>query len=455
MLISWLATQLEENKPKGAIASLDGVRAVACLMVIAFHIDLITYNAHLWTMSGQPLTSAILLAGDAGVTLFFVLSGFLLFLPYAKALLFEQSWPGARLFYLRRALRVMPGYYFSLVLLVLLSQPQYLQPQHWNDTLLFVLFQMDASRSTFRQINGPYWSLAIEFQFYLLLPLIALGMYAVTRLLTRWMSAEKRFWVVAACLLGVIGWGLLSRSLGEYLMEHPQTTFLVPRGTLNVILFFTYGTIGKYLEDFAVGMLASLIYVFVTGPSRAINAPRMRRLSPWLWGCGILLLLFMTMQDYSLSYDYFWPGVPGFVQLPDWTREIGFSLGFGCCILAVLFDGAALRRFFEWTPLRWIGLISYSLYIWHLPLLLVFINNVGPSLSGLPPFLIYSLYWVWVAVIIIPFSCALYLLIEKPGMRLSNRLRSRLTEKRKPTPTPANPLPTASDRLEEAPTLTR
>ncbi len=453
MLTSWLATQLEENKPKGAIAALDGVRAVACLMVIAFHIDLITHNAHLWTMSGQPLTSAILLAGDAGVTLFFVLSGFLLFLPYAKALLFEQSWPGARLFYLRRALRVMPGYYFSLVLLVLLSQPQYLQPQHWNDTLLFLLFQMDASRSTFRQINGPYWSLAIEFQFYLLLPLIALGMYVVMRLMTRWIRSEKRAWVVAACLLGVIGWGLLSRFLGEYLMEHPKTTFLVPRSALNVILFFTYGTIGKYLEDFAVGMLASLIYVLVTGPARAIYAPRMRRLSPWLWGCGILLLLLMTMQDYSLSYDYLWPGVPGFVQFPDWTREVGFSLGFGCCILAVLFDGAALRRCFEWTPLRWIGLISYSLYIWHLPLLLVFINNVGPSLSGLPPFLVYSLYWVWVAVVIIPFSCALYLLIEKPGMQLSNRLRSRLTEKRAPPSTSRQQ--SASDRLEEAATLTR
>ncbi len=100
----------EETRPKETIPALDGVRAIACLMVIGYHISLMARDTHLWTENSDTLITALLLAGNAGVTLFFVLSGFLLFLPYANALLFAQPWPSARGFYLRRALRNIPGY---------------------------------------------------------------------------------------------------------------------------------------------------------------------------------------------------------------------------------------------------------------------------------------------------------------------------------------------------------
>src|SRR6185312_4510269 len=189
----------------------------------------------LWSLTDNPLLTSVLLAGGAGVTLFFVLSGLLLFLPYAKALLSEQPWPGTRLFYLRRALRIIPGYYFSLAVIVLLAQPQYLEPQHWKEFILFPLFLMDSTRATFQQLNGPFWTLAVEWQFYLLLPWIALGIYLVVRRI----RSEKRLWAVVGCLLAMIGWGLFSRALGSYLMANPTVTFLVPRGVLNVVLFFT------------------------------------------------------------------------------------------------------------------------------------------------------------------------------------------------------------------------
>jgi peptidoglycan/LPS O-acetylase OafA/YrhL len=420
---SWLAMLLEKHSPKGTIAALDGVRAIACLTVMGYHISLMTRDMHLWQVGWNPFLSAILLAGGAGVTLFFVLSGFLLFLPYVKALLFEQSWPSARQFYMRRALRIIPGYYFSLVLIVLLAQPDYLEPQHWGDLLLFVFFLMDATQSTFRQLNGPYWTLAIEWQFYLLLPLIALGIGCVARRV----RPEWRLWAVIGCLLGMAGWGVFTRAWGDYFTANPTATFLIPRGMLNAILFITYGTSGKYLEDFAVGMLVGLLYLVLRSPAvRAAYAHWMRKSSPWLWSSGILLLLYMAMQHYSHDYYYVWPVLPALFQLPNWLAELGFSLGFGCCILAVLFGSARLKWLFEWAPLRWIGVISYSLYIWHLLLLSSFMHNIGPSLNILPAFLAYSLYWVWAALIVVPFSCAGYLLIERPGMRLSERLRNRM-----------------------------
>src|SRR5579885_1797110 len=296
-LTSWLAKQLEETRPKGAIASLDGVRAIACLIVIAYHISLMARDTRLWTVNGHPITTAVVLSGGAGVTLFFVLSGFLLFLPYAKALLFEQPWQGARLFYLRRVLRIIPGYYFSLVLLVMFSQSQYLQPQRWGQLLLFPLFLMDSSQKTFQQLNGPYWTLAIEWQYYLLLPLIALGI----RCVARWIRPEKRFWAIAACLLGVIGWGLFTRSWGDYLIAHPTATVLVPRSILNPLLFVVYGTHGKYLEDFAVGMLAGLVYTTARDPARAGSTGWLYRLSPWLWGTGIPACIIILDKENAAS----------------------------------------------------------------------------------------------------------------------------------------------------------
>ncbi|HET9918626.1 MAG TPA: acyltransferase, partial [Ktedonobacteraceae bacterium] len=175
-----LANLLEDNKPKNSIAVLDGVRAFAIIFVIVYHVNRMTGD-QLWDKTAFPLASSLSTAGSSGVLLFFVLSGFLLFMPFAKALLFDSDWPSARVFYLRRVLRIIPGYYLSLFLIMLLFQPQYLQPDHTNQFLLFVTFFMDSSRLTFRQLNGPYWTLGIEWWFYMLLPLLTLGMYAVVR----------------------------------------------------------------------------------------------------------------------------------------------------------------------------------------------------------------------------------------------------------------------------------
>src|SRR5690348_16875167 len=92
----WITHLLEINKQKNTIAVLDGVRAIACLSVITFHVS---GDAHIWEMPGLGrLAVAIAMAGDSGVTLFFVLSGFLLFLPYAKSLLSGGEWPAMRQF---------------------------------------------------------------------------------------------------------------------------------------------------------------------------------------------------------------------------------------------------------------------------------------------------------------------------------------------------------------------
>jgi peptidoglycan/LPS O-acetylase OafA/YrhL len=427
--------QLQKDDQKHNIAVLDGVRAIACLSVVAFHINLIAMSYHLWQPypASNFLVSAIAMQGGSGVTLFFVLSGFLLFMPYAKALLFAgEQWPSIKRFYVRRIFRIWPGYYVALILLVVLSQPQYLTPAHLPELGLFTIFLMDSTKQTFQQLNGPFWTLAIEWQYYMLLPFIALGFHK----LVGSGSIQQRWWRLMACLGALAAWGVLSRWWGFYfVIEHPNATFLVPRPVLNVILFIFYGYDGKFLEDFAVGMLVSSCFVLVQRrtPENTLSwfGDMFKRYSYWIFGAGLAVLIFMTLWNGNERYHAIAFFEPLFESY-NWLSEFGLSVGYGLCILALLFGTSQLRLPFEWAPLRGIGLISYSMYMWHLPLLGRVAAYVQFIQAALPPWLTYLLYWVvGVLLVVIPFSYALYKWIERPGIRLGNKLLQKRQEKKK------------------------
>ena len=318
-----------------------------------------------------------------------------------------------------------------MILLVLFSQRQYLQMDHWGQLGLFFAFLMDSFPATYQKLNGPFWTLAVEWQYYLLLPLIVLLM----RLLIWRVSPSKRLPATIVCLLFMITWSLFWRSEGLFFMSHPSETLLVPRTVLNGILLFIYGVSGKYLEDFAVGMLLSLLYIYAQHPTTSPKVQQvLRRLSPWLWGAGILLLVSLAMWNYNIRRRHSWPFLDGFLPYFGTYVEILFACGFGLCMLAILYDSHRLSRFFGWTPLRRVGLISYSMYMWHLPLLIVLMVYGQSILSNVPHIVAYSLYWVWVMLFIIPFCTLFYLFVEKPGIKLGERFQRKqvIVEQAKP-----------------------
>jgi peptidoglycan/LPS O-acetylase OafA/YrhL len=423
----WIARMLEDRQLDGKqnmIAVLDGVRAVAFLMVMVFHINRITGDS-LWNRMANQIASSVSTAGGTGVTLFFVLSGFLLFMPFAKSLLFNNPWPLARVFYMRRFLRIIPAYYVCLFVIILTTHPEYLQWDQLKYLFLFLTFFMDSSRITFRAINGPFWTLATEWQFYMLLPLIALALlWLVKDVPQRYRIQTVTLWLGALIVLG-----LSVRLFGLYFLENPTKTVLVPRSVLNVILFFSFGITGKYTEDFAVGMFISLCYIYAQHPSTNRKfAETWQRYSLWLWGIGILICLFDAMWHFNHEM-HGWPFLNGLLPAYDWINEMMLAFGFGACIAAILYGPSLLKRPFEWAPLRWIGLISYSLYMWHLPLLVLFGTRILPLLHISNKFVVYGTYWIWGIFVVFPFAFLSFMLVEKPWMKLGDRWRAVIEKK--------------------------
>jgi peptidoglycan/LPS O-acetylase OafA/YrhL len=406
------------------IPVLDGVRAFACLSVIAYHIFRFTLISGVWSPNSiGNLTSSLVLAGYTGVTLFFILSGFLLFMPYIRSLLFDDPWPSMRRFYLRRVFRILPGYYVSLVILILLTQRQYLQPAYWKQLALFLTLLMDSNAHTYQAINGPYWTLAVEWQFYMILPFFAL--------LLRWIVQKGTFrwrlYKLWGCVAALAVWGLATRYWGRSWQINPHQPALLPPVVHNVAMFFLYGQSGKFMEDFAVGMFVSTLYVIwkVLPEHRFV---RWLLGHSWLvWGIGVCWLFLASVWPAFPNHAFLSP----FIGAHNWLCEISFAIGYGICMTAILFGQSELQRMWAWLPLRRIGALSYGMYIWHLPLILLFMAYVLPWIQNDWHTIVFSSYWVWVILIVIPFSYLFYRFIELPWMEIGRRVtrtRSPLRE---------------------------
>ncbi|GHO47117.1 acyltransferase [Ktedonospora formicarum] len=449
---------LDDGKQKSSIKVLDGVRAVACLSILIFHVNVAAQDHQFWLP--LPVLSswygAVALSGQSGVILFFLLSGFLLFLPYAKALLFESTWPSFWQFYVRRVFRIVPAYYVALFLMICFFHPEYLQVDKLHDLWLFLTFRMDAPE-TFQQLNGPFWTLAVEFQFYLLLPLFAW----IFALFVRRGKVGWRMTKLMLCLVAMMTWGVISLYCLYVWLPKGTLTPFYPPSVQAVVNPYLFGGGGKFLEVFAMGMLICMLYTYLRySPQDSHWNQHIRRFSVPLFLFGLAISSFMVLWHF-----YAWDQGHTFhlfdayrnLALHSWNEWEGlcYAIGFGLCLLALLYAPIWLKRPFEWSPLRWIGLISFSLYMWHDPLIALFVSVVIVPLHHQisNPVILNSLVWVWVCLVIIPFSCLLYLFIEKPGMRLGEKIRQKLAKQpmHQPLLIPVPPL-SANTRPHEKPT---
>lgn len=376
------------------IRALDGLRAIAALTIVLYHICLVSQFK--LTQIGSETQVYWTFLGT-GVRLFFVLSGFLLFLPYARAMLRDKPLPSALSFYKRRALRILPAYYVCFAILAVLPTSIHTTYLDWKDVGTHLLFIHDTFPFYNRDLNGPFWTLAVEFQFYLLLPLIALVMARVV-------GKSKSYIRLIGCIVALIVAELIVRKIdGVFMGNIPMYSTSTPLslGIERVFVQVTYGMQGKFFEVFGVGMLCAVIYI-LTVEMQMLTTARLKQYS-WLLLVIALVVLFLTMLRSGLSEAMFFTRLPRGWDYGLYSFAVG--VGYGALLLAILWGGKFIRAAFEWTPLRYIGLISFSLYLWHLPV----INGSIPGLATLP----FALRVVAAFAV----AYASYQLIERPFLR--------------------------------------
>jgi len=314
--------------------ALDGLRAIAVLSVFAYHLDLD------WAKGGF-----------LGVDMFFVLSGYLI----TSLLLVEWGRTGSvrfGAFWARRARRLLPAV-FVLLIAVSIWGRIVLPSDEWGslraDSLWTMFYGANwhfiwAGQSYFSPSPSPLrhtWSLAIEEQFYLVWPLVV---YATMRL------ARGRTWLLATVAVVGIGASVVALAARFTPGTDPSRAY--------------YGTDGR-ASQMLVGALLGMLLL---------------RWNP----VGRITRTVLQVASIAAAVVIVW----AFATADTTGGRLyhGGFLAFALCtavLIAAMVQSTRnpLQAFFALRPMRWIGAVSYGVYLWHWPII-VFVNEARTGLSG-------------------------------------------------------------------------
>lgn len=295
---------------------IESLRAVAALGVLLGHIFVSTHPG----VADDTFLNRVVLGSGFGVFLFFTLSGYLLFWPFAKRDFAGAGRVHLRRYALNRALRILPLYYVVLVVL-LLAQEDGGTARQW---LVFGSFGENFFADTVSTVDGVMWSLVVELHFYALLPLIALGLAAVAR-------GSLRRAAIALGLLGGLSLALRTATVTFADAPNPHIQYSI----LTLFFFFVSG----------MALALARIHLERDG-ARRLRGP-LATSDAWILG-GVAVWLVVCWR-YRL----------------DSALAVGGFLLVGACVLPL--RAGRLVRAIEWRPLAAIGVVSYSLYLWHGP----------------------------------------------------------------------------------------
>lgn len=342
----------------GYLPSLDGWRAVAILSVIAVHDrPYIVFGHSLRLLQNY---------GSLGVVLFFAISGILI--PWR--ILEEETLTGRfhlKLFYIRRLFRIQPAAIAYLVLIAALALVGILRISwlHWTGALLMFenfLYRDNLANWTYGYFTGHFWTLAVEEHFYLL---ISLAMFFFRR-------HRLRNFAIALVVLKFV----------QFLLQHHTPDPLLRRTYWQAQVLLWPTTV-------AIGLRTP-----------AIRAWAQRWLTP-------VAIFAVTAALGAVAYH----------RSPNWLLNV-LEYAFTLWIAATMLHPHSLStRLLEWRPLRFVGRISYSLYLWHV----LFFNadSLAPVHSQALAFLS-GPHLKYISALAAALGS--YYLLEKPYIRLGHRL---------------------------------
>jgi peptidoglycan/LPS O-acetylase OafA/YrhL len=384
--MSPLATPLRGDTP-AAVAPpprhprfplIDGLRAVAALTVLVFHAQ----------MFGHPvsvtLIARLLAHLNFGVTIFFVISGFLLYRPLIAHRTGGPAAPATTDYFRRRILRIYPAYLALLGVLLVAQRLGIVAATTWRDFPILTVPNEGCFKLPDDCALGHTWSLVAEVTFYAVLPLYAIVSEALSR------RAGRR-WV--AVDLGALGLFAAGAFLLRFVVLYPWSVWLG-------------SSVAAYVLWFAAGMSIAVLSV-QDGRNALTRVIRERAGLLWLVAAAIyvLLCLWLPVNQYLIT------------RVQSAFAFVGFGL------IAVLLLAPAVfaesnssdlpRRLLGHPVMAWLGLVSYGIFLWHYVIAL----NLGPHGTNSSFLVVLAL----TLALSVPAGAASYYLVERPFLKRKYR----------------------------------
>ena len=379
----------------------DGLRAIAAGAVVLLHVSLISG----FTFREGGGVGQYFARGEAGVYLFFLISGYLLYRPFVAARFDEARVPDLRAYARRRALRIIPAYWVALTILVVAFDTRRRDDiTSLGDVVVYYGFLQIYFKSTVVGGLQQAWSLCTEMAFYVLLPIWALAMRRTRR------AHEPVDRVVRTELIGLVG----LYALGIV------TRWLVVRGLPagNVPYDNRLDWLPMNADLFALGMGVAVVREWALrhrSPVRTVEAIGRHPGLCWIVA-AVAYWAVCTRAQLPLG--------PGANSAGQWMmRQVLYAAASLFLLLPAVFgpqDHGLVRRLLSSRVMVAGGLISYGVYLWHEGVLDVWMRARGLTAldTAFPPLLLVTIVGT------VTVAALSYVLVEKPALARRASVRS-------------------------------
>jgi peptidoglycan/LPS O-acetylase OafA/YrhL len=359
----------------GRMLELDGYRGLAAIMIIV---------AHAWMQGGYPYHQTAFETAvrgfDYAVSLFFALSGMVTFLAIVRGALTGKV-PSGREFFVRRLYRILPAY-FLLIIAVWASRFAG-TPTDFFDLLRHLTFTQVYDKTHIFWLDGPSWSLADEFHYYILIALLG---PPLARIAARRSTTAKKLAVMATLPAAMLVASLTFTAIASNVMNIPLTD--------SWVYYNPLARADSFAEGMLLAILLSIPGVMKVRPKMALTLSTL--------GFVSIAVLWMTRSNFGAAGGYYF-------------AIAGVSAALLLSGAAMLREQQALSKFLRSRVVQLWATVGLSLYLWHEPVMiqlarwhiLYFIDPVAWPISTIG---------LIVASTLVAFLS--YKLVEEPGARL-------------------------------------
>lgn len=316
------------------IKNIDLLRAGAILYIMLYHC---------YVLSGQPWQShtaihtLLTLGGEVGVTLFFLLSGYGIYLSLSSSEA-RGCLPGWRAFMKKRCIRIMPQYYVCITVLLIFMSTQMFSNEGLRHILAYYTFTENFSPVTHGSINGALWTMGVIFQFYLIAPFLY--------------KAVRKNWLVASVVSIVF----------TVICRFAVVLYLHNSGISDNSVYFVYERqVFSALDNFVLGMAAA---AFWKQTGNRMQDYRLKLGLPVSIASAALILVWIFYYHSHGLYGTAPSGYPAHSIL--------------AVLLSILLVGFSLLPEMDFRflrPLYFVARNQYGIYLWHMPIIMILQAN--------------------------------------------------------------------------------